>query len=200
MNAQSRQLAGILWSTGILSLVVAVDFSLGHEILLPLFYLVPVGLAAWYVGRTAGWIYAFLSAAAWFVEDLQGGHVYRHEFIRYWNLGMFLGCYASVGYLLARLRENQDRSLALLKEKEAALRALESSDSKMRQLEGSLQTVCAWTNKIKDGDEWVDFPVFMERHLKIRLSHGMSPAGLQKYRVAERRDRKVNVEETPREG
>ncbi len=180
---------GLAWSTASLCLVAVLDFVTGYEILLPLLYLVPVGLAAWYVGRTGAWAFALLSALTWFADDLTGGHRYAHECIRYWNLLMFLGCYLSVGLILVRLKASLEKAQELLREKTEALRALDSSSSKMRQLEGSFQTVCAWTNQIKDGDEWVDFQVYLERHLNIRLSHGMSPAGLQKYRAAERRER-----------
>jgi hypothetical protein len=79
-----------------------------------------------------------------------------------------------------QLRQSLDECKRLAVEKEAALVEMREAGRKLRALEGTLQTVCAWTRKIKDGDDWIDLERYIERHLKIRLSHGMSPEAYQR--------------------
>src|SRR5512139_3301647 len=50
--------------------VGGVDFAIGYEISFSLFYLLPVAIATWYTGRTAGMAMAALSCVAWFAADL----------------------------------------------------------------------------------------------------------------------------------
>jgi len=40
--------------------------------------------------------------------------------------------------------------------------------------QGSLITMCAWTKRVKDGGHWVSIEEFLDRHLHIVVSHGIS--------------------------
>ena len=40
--------------------------------------------------------------------------------------------------------------------------------------QGSLITMCAWTKRVKDGGQWVSIEEFLDRHLQIVVSHGVS--------------------------
>jgi len=40
--------------------------------------------------------------------------------------------------------------------------------------QGSLITMCAWTKRVKDGGHWVSIEEFLDRHLHILVSHGVS--------------------------
>jgi hypothetical protein len=67
-----------------------------------------------------------------------------------------------------------------LAEKEAALKSLSESTAELRAYEGQFQTICAWTNQIKDGEEWISFPEFLTRHLRAQITHGISPEAAAK--------------------
>ena len=56
-----------------LALIGLVDYLTGFEILFSVFYLLEVGLAAWFVGRGFGLLMSFLSANVWIGGDTQGG-------------------------------------------------------------------------------------------------------------------------------
>jgi hypothetical protein len=170
-------------SLGSLALVVGFDYATGYELLVHMFYLAPIAIAAWCGGRTHAWAFSVLAAMLWLAVDWLGGHRYSREFYRYWNVAMFFGTFAIFGHLLAWLKETLDATKRLVAEKEAALRQLDESTVKLRELNGSFQTVCAWTNQIKDGEEWIDFQEFLRRRLHVRVSHGLSPEGFKHLRT-----------------
>lgn len=40
-------------------------------------------------------------------------------------------------------------------------------------------TLCAWTKRVKDGDEWVPVEEYLARQHGVMVSHGLSPAALE---------------------
>lgn len=114
----------VLAGLGFLALVGAVDYLTGYEIFFSVFYLLGVGLAAWYVGRGFGALLSILSVAVWIGGDLAAGAHYSNEFIPIWNAMILLVFYFIVVWLLASLRslheelENRvrQRTLALTQE------------------------------------------------------------------------------------
>ena len=82
-----------------------IDYATGYEISLSLFYLVPVGIAAWYAGRRAGVALALLSCAVWFVADAATGHLYTHSLIPVWNALVRFGFFLVTALLLVALRQ-----------------------------------------------------------------------------------------------
>ena len=83
-----------------------VDIATGYEISLSLFYLVPVGIAAWYAGRRAGTVLAVLSCMVWYLADAGSGHPYTHSLIPVWNALARFGFFAVTALLLAALRRH----------------------------------------------------------------------------------------------
>lgn len=79
----------------------------------------------------------------------------------------------------AQLKESLELSKRLAAERETALRETQEANAKLRELEGTFQTICAWTHRIKDEDEWISLEEYLERHLKVHLTHGISPEGRQ---------------------
>ena len=92
-----------------------VDYSTGHEFSVSVFYLIPITLAAWYIGPHLSALAAFLASVSWFLADRHAGHVYSVAWIPYWNAFMRFGIHAFVAILLNRLRFHldQERQLAL---------------------------------------------------------------------------------------
>lgn len=92
-------------SVALMAGIGLVDHLTGYELAFSVFYLLPVGLAAWYAGRPAGMALALASAATWLLVDFTAGHPYTHAAIPYWNAGVRLGFFVIVAHLLARLRD-----------------------------------------------------------------------------------------------
>jgi len=88
-------------------IVGAADYLTGHEILFSIFYLVPVAMAAWTVGRGFAIGVSVLSVVAWLIGDRAAGAVYPHAFVPVWNSAIILAFYLVVVGLLGRLRGMQ---------------------------------------------------------------------------------------------
>ncbi len=96
--------------TVILAILLAVggaDYLTGHEILFSIFYLVPVSLAAWTVGRGLAILVSILSVGAWVLGDLATGATFPHAFVPVWNAAIILAFYLVVVWLLSRLHRMQ---------------------------------------------------------------------------------------------
>ena len=87
----------------LLALVGLLDYASGIEVSFSLFYLAPVALVAWRLGRRAGVAAALSCAAVWLWIDRLGGHQYSSPAILYWNAAVRLGFFLVVTFLLASL-------------------------------------------------------------------------------------------------
>jgi signal transduction histidine kinase len=81
-----------------------VDYLTGTELAFSLFYLLPISLTAWLVGRWAGIGLSMVAAVSWLLADLLGGNTYSRPAIPYWNMGVRLGVFVVVTYALSALR------------------------------------------------------------------------------------------------
>lgn len=92
--------AGSLLLTG---LVAYADYNTGPGISLLLFYLAPIGAAAWYGERWMGLVVAILAATAWVHHELID-QAQAHILIFTWNAFMRVALFGVFAYLLSSLR------------------------------------------------------------------------------------------------
>jgi signal transduction histidine kinase len=105
-RVQSRRTQLLL--TVILMIVLGIiDFVTGPELSFSIFYLLPISLAAWYMGRPVGIAFSLISAILWLSADLLGGHTYAHASIPFWNALVRLAFFLIVTYALAALRKSR---------------------------------------------------------------------------------------------
>jgi signal transduction histidine kinase len=90
-------------------LLGGIDYLTGQELSFSIFYLIPVSLLAWHVGRWAGIVMSIASAASWLVADLLSGYSYTHSTIPYWNTAVRLGFFLSMTYGLSAVRIARQR-------------------------------------------------------------------------------------------
>jgi diguanylate cyclase (GGDEF)-like protein len=83
-----------------------VDYQTGPDIGFSLFYLIPIAICGWYVGRAAGVIVAVAAALTWFVADL-AFHV-EHWGIFLWNAFTRLVIYTTQAWTMASLRSDRE--------------------------------------------------------------------------------------------
>ena len=112
------RLAGL----GFLVLVGLVDYLTGYEIFFSVFYLLGVGLAAWFVGRRFGLLMSVLSVFVWVGGDLAAGAHFSNPLIPFWNAMILLGFYFIVVVLLTRLRSLQRELESRVQQRTLALR------------------------------------------------------------------------------
>ena len=89
---------------GIVLLIGVVDYFTGVELSLSFFYLIPIAMAAWVLGKYTGLTYSVLSATVWLVSNILSGQTFSNMFIGVWNTLIRFGFYGVVTILLAELR------------------------------------------------------------------------------------------------
>jgi K+-sensing histidine kinase KdpD len=175
-------------SLAALATIAFLDYQASNELVVDQFFLLPVAIAAWFGGKWPCWIMAVASSIVWLLINRLNVPVYLHPHHRYWNWALILFRILVAGTFVALLRDALASAKKNLAEKEAALLSLQQSTAEIRAYEGQFQTICTWTNQIKDGEEWVSFPVFLARHLHSRITHGISPAGAARLGAGLKRD------------
>jgi diguanylate cyclase (GGDEF)-like protein len=93
-------LAGLL----LIGAIGFADYLTGYEASSSLFYLLPIVLLTWSVGRKTGLAASALAAGVWMIADARAGHVYSRPAILYWNAALRLGIFLALTLLLAALQ------------------------------------------------------------------------------------------------
>lgn len=94
-------------------LVGLLDLSLGFEVESSLFYLLPIGLVAWALGRRSGLFASVIGALIGFLVEWQFLPKNPQFFLTVWNFWINLGFYTIVATLLSELRKELERIKAL---------------------------------------------------------------------------------------
>jgi signal transduction histidine kinase len=98
----------------LVALIGALDYWSGTEIALTIFYLIPIALGAWFVGPLTGQVLAVLSAAAWLLADLYGGHPYDSPIIPPWNAAVSLAFFLLTALALSARKRSERRLRELM--------------------------------------------------------------------------------------
>lgn len=80
------------------------DYATGFEISFSFFYLLPILLAAWYIGLRYSILITTLSLLTWLFTNLIAGETFSNEYIRYFNFGVRLVVFLLVALLLRELK------------------------------------------------------------------------------------------------
>ena len=99
---------------GVVFILGIVDYFTGIELSIAFFYLIPVAMAAWGLGKYPGLSYSVLSATVWLVSNLLSGQPVSNMFVGVWNTLIRFGFYGVVTILLTELRNalEEERLLA----------------------------------------------------------------------------------------
>lgn len=102
-GGQSR--ARVVLATLLIVVVIGVvDFVTGWELSFSVFYLLAMGLAAWFVGPRFAFFIALLSVVVSLAGDLANGGRYSSRVVPWWNASIVLAFYLVVVWLLGKLR------------------------------------------------------------------------------------------------
>jgi diguanylate cyclase (GGDEF)-like protein len=89
-------------------LIGSLDFFSGFEISFSVFYLVPVVLITWFIGKKTGIIASIICAITLYLADWLGGLTFSHPLIAYWNDISILGFFIIVTILISNLKSRLD--------------------------------------------------------------------------------------------
>lgn len=110
-----KQSKGHLIALGvaIVGLVGAIDHLTGPEVFVSIFYLLPIFLVTWFAEIWMGVIISIASAITWLITDFTAGHIYVHPAIPYWNMGVRLGTFLILAFLLSALKKAMEHEKEL---------------------------------------------------------------------------------------
>lgn len=86
-----------------------VDYVTGTEIGMSVFFVLPVALLTWCVGRWEGIAASLLSAIVWLAADIAGREQVQQLFVPMWNTAIRLTFFVIITMLLAALRQAMQR-------------------------------------------------------------------------------------------
>lgn len=81
------------------------DYLSGFEISFSLFYLFPVAIASWFLGKKISFFFSVISAMTWLVCNTLAGEKFSHYLIPYWNSLIRLGFFLIVSFLLDEVHQ-----------------------------------------------------------------------------------------------
>lgn len=100
-----------------------IDYLTGVWVSLSVVYVVPIAIAAWYVGRLYAYVLAGVSAVVWTIGDGLSGAPALSDIVLMWNGTIRLCFYAVLIFVLCRLRDLQTDLGRHVRDRTAALTA-----------------------------------------------------------------------------
>jgi len=128
-TASQRGSRPVFIFTGCLVLLLLlgwVDYITGYELGFFVFYTVPIGLAAWYLGRWPGIGIALGATTAWWLADAFAGAKYSSRFSFWWNSAVHFSAFVINAVTIAKIRlelRRRDELAAKLEASRQTLRA-----------------------------------------------------------------------------
>jgi diguanylate cyclase (GGDEF)-like protein len=111
-----RQSVPVLFAISLILIILLgmIDYLTGFEFSFSLFYLIPVSIAAWGIGKNAGLAISVLGAVTWVVSNVFAGETYTNHFVLIWNTFMRLSFFSVVTMLIHSLHLvlEEERNLA----------------------------------------------------------------------------------------
>jgi diguanylate cyclase (GGDEF)-like protein len=80
------------------------DHVTGYELSFAVFYVVPIAVTSWFLGRASGLVFCAIETAIWLSVDLASANTYSHATIPFWNATVRLGFFIMISLLLSTLR------------------------------------------------------------------------------------------------
>ncbi|MBK9089665.1 MAG: SpoIIE family protein phosphatase [Holophagales bacterium] len=127
--------------------LAALDFATNPDLSFLVFYLLPVLLASWFLGRRQGLLVSLASVGAWTLDDVLTQRVYVHVGVPIWNRAGVLAFFVFLSWLAGVLREALDREVRERSERLerdlAMARDVQASLLPPRHLDGGRYSVAA---------------------------------------------------------
>jgi diguanylate cyclase (GGDEF)-like protein len=99
---------------GSLAVVAFLDYITGNEVLMVLFYLIPIASSSWLLKKSWAYMFSALSALTFIYIDLVNGHIFSSSYVAAWNGFAVLGVFLVISGILVALKESylKERMLA----------------------------------------------------------------------------------------
>jgi diguanylate cyclase (GGDEF)-like protein len=108
INNSPQTRSKLFWGiTGfsLVPLLGLIDYLTGYEVSFSLFYLAPISLITWFIGKRWGLVISTFSAITWLIADLSSGLLYTNSIIYLWNTMIRFGFFITVTLLISALKK-----------------------------------------------------------------------------------------------
>lgn len=144
------------------------DVASGPFFLFDLFYLLPVLVAARWIGRASGLGFALVCAVLAVLVQYLTGHPLRQPLLLVWSGSMKFGVWAVAVWLVSELQRNVHRQDMLIHELRGAM-------SEIKQLKGLLP-MCAWCKRLRSEDgSWMRLEDYLQERTDASVTHSICP-------------------------
>jgi serine phosphatase RsbU (regulator of sigma subunit) len=169
LRSTGRRTLYVLLALALVAAVFAADVATGTELSVSLFYLLPVAIASWLVGRGAGLAMATLSGAGWYAANLLDATRLEHvSWILGWNVGIETGVNVIVALAVDGLRRGLERQRAMARAIEGAFQRLDREHREVGALQRELlparppdipgwEFAVHYTTSTRAGGDYYDF-------------------------------------------
>ncbi|AFY42506.1 GGDEF domain-containing protein [Nostoc sp. PCC 7107] len=89
-------------SAFLIALIGWLDYQIPPEILIAIFYLIPIGIATWFADNCSGVLFSLISAITNFLVNQRPNFHYLHPLVPYWNTIVVLVFFLFTNYLLSQ--------------------------------------------------------------------------------------------------
>ena len=127
--SQKRNRATFIFAGCLLLLLLVgwLDYITGYELGFFVFYTVPIGLAAWYLGRWPGIWLALGATIAWWLADALAGAKYSSQFSFWWNSTVHFLAFVINAVTIAKIKLDLRQRNDLAAKLEAARQTLRAA-------------------------------------------------------------------------
>jgi CheY-like chemotaxis protein len=140
-----------------LGLIGWLDYITGYELSFFVFYFIPISLAAWHRGKTAGVVIATISILIWSLIANWTNMPFSSVFYEIWNTAVRYISFLAIAISMARMS--------------AEISALRK-----------LLPICSCCKMIRDdAGYWQQLESYFHKHIKTNFSHGICPECAQKF-------------------
>jgi signal transduction histidine kinase len=116
LHALSRPVVVALLSLALTGAIGLLDYRVGYEFSLAIFYIIPVALVSWTIGKKAGIAFSILSAGAQFLGDVESRPPYVQPLIPLWKAIATVCFYLVLVWLVAAHKLDEERRSELIAE------------------------------------------------------------------------------------
>jgi len=160
---------GAIVVSGLLAMIAIgfIDYLIGYDISLSLFFLVPMLLVTRYAGKYPGYFLAVSSAVTWLFVD-RGLHPEISPVIPSINLLLRMFVFVVFVSLFARIQ-------VVLADQRRIIGELRDAAEKIKILKGFIP-ICSWCKKIRnDEGYWEQLEQYLHTHSEAEFTHGICP-------------------------
>ncbi len=154
-------------------LLGVVDRLTGVELGFFIFYLIPISILAWHIGRFSAVLMSAASGLIWAWANLEMLQQYSSPFFGFWHAFIRFLSFLAMAVSLSRIKADLDRQMKLNADLSKAL-------AEVKELKGLL-AICSSCRRVRDDQgHWQPVEAYLHTHTDVEVSRSLCPECAQK--------------------